>query len=55
MRSTFWPAILIVIGDLLLLSNLSILPLRELKAILAKWWPLILILIGVLSLLKKGR
>ena len=36
-------------------SNRGILPLGELKAILAKWWPLILILIGVLSLLKKGR
>lgn len=55
MRGTFWPIVLIVVGGLLLLSNLGILPLGELKALLAKWWPLILILIGVFSLLKKGR
>jgi hypothetical protein len=55
MRGTFWPIVLIVVGGLLLLSNLGILPLGELKALLAKWWPLILILIGVVSLLKKGR
>lgn len=55
MRGTFWPVIIILVGGLLLLSNLGILPLGELKAILAKWWPLILILIGVSALLKKGR
>jgi hypothetical protein len=55
MRGTFWPVILIIVGGLLLLSNLGILPLGELKALLAKWWPLILILIGVSALLKKGR
>ncbi len=55
MRGTFWPVFLIVLGSLLLLSNLGILPFGELKAIAATWWPLILILIGVTSLLKKGR
>ena len=55
LRGTFWPVILIIVGGLLLLSNLGILPLGELKALLAKWWPLILILIGVSALLKKGR
>lgn len=55
MRGTFWPVVLIVIGGLLLLSNLGILPLGEVKALAATWWPLILILIGVTSLLKKGR
>ena len=55
MRGTFWPVLLIVIGGLLLLSNLGILPLGEVKALAATWWPLILILIGVTSLLKKGR
>jgi uncharacterized membrane protein YhaH (DUF805 family) len=55
MRGTFWPIVLIVVGSLLLLSNLGILPLGELKALLARWWPLILILIGVFSLLKKSR
>ena len=55
MRGTFWPIVLIVVGSLLLLSNLGILPLGELKALLARWWPSILILIGVFSLMKKGR
>ena len=55
MRGTLWPVFLIVLGGLLLLSNLGILPLGELKALAATWWPLILILIGVSSLLKKGR
>mgnify|MGYP003487831373 CR=1 FL=1 len=55
MRGTLWPVVLIVLGGLLLLSNLGILPLGELNAILAKWWPLILILIGLSALLKKGR
>ena len=35
MRGTFWPIVLIVVGGLLLLSNLGILPLGELKALLA--------------------
>lgn len=55
MRGTFWPVILIIVGGLLLLSNLGILPLGELKTLLARWWPLILILIGVSALLRKGR
>ena len=55
MRGTFWPVVLIVVGGLLLLSNLGILPLGELKALVGTWWPLILILIGVTSLLKRGR
>lgn len=55
MRATFWPVTLIVLGGLLLLSNLGILPFGQVKALAATWWPLILILIGVTSLLKKGR
>ena len=55
MRGTFWPVILILVGGLLLLSNLGILPLGERKALVATGWPLILILIGAPSLLKKGR
>jgi len=55
MRGIFWPVILIVVGSLLLLSNLDILPLRELKALTATWWPLVLIVIGVTSLLRKGK
>lgn len=55
MRGTFWPVILIVVGALLLLTNLGLFPLLELKSMLATWWPLILIAIGVSALLRKGR
>ncbi len=55
MRGIFWPVILIVVGSLLLLSNLDILPLRELKVLMATWWPLILIALGVSALFRRGR
>ena len=55
MRGIFWPVVLIVIGGVLLLSNLGIFPLHELKALMATWWPLVLIALGVSGLLKKGR
>jgi Na+-transporting NADH:ubiquinone oxidoreductase subunit NqrB len=38
--------ILILIGFAFLLINLGILPVAELRTLLAKWWPLILIAIG---------
>jgi len=47
------PILLIIIGVLLLLSNLNVLPLGELKALLRQWWPLLLIIIGVIQL--RGR
>lgn len=47
------PLLLIIIGVLLLLSNLNVLPLGELKALLRQWWPLLLIIIGVIQL--RGR
>lgn len=55
MRGIFWPVTLIVVGSVLLLSNLGVLPLHELKALMATWWPLILIAIGAASLLRKTR
>mgnify|MGYP001237793598 CR=1 FL=1 len=55
MRGIFWPVILIAVGSLLLLSNLDILPLRDLKALMATWWPVILIAIGVSALIRRGR
>ncbi len=44
------PILLIVIGVLLLLSNLNILPIGEMKALLKQWWPVLLIVIGIIQL-----
>lgn len=54
-RSSFGPIVLILIGTIFLLVNLGLLPIAELKALLAKWWPLILILIGVWQLVRPRR
>lgn len=54
MRVNFGPVILILVGALLLLSNLDILPLGKIKNLAATWWPLILIVIGVLQLRRRG-
>lgn len=53
MSSKIGAITLIVIGLFFLLSNLDVLPMREVKAILKDWWPAILIIVGVLQL-KKG-
>jgi hypothetical protein len=53
-RSRTGAFILILIGIIFLLINLGVLPVRELKALLAQWWPLILILVG-LSMLFRPR
>jgi hypothetical protein len=45
-RSRTGAFILIFIGVVFLLINLGILPVAELRMLLAKWWPLILIAIG---------
>ena len=39
--------ILILVGAIFLLVNLGVLPVAELRQVLAKWWPLILIGVGV--------
>jgi hypothetical protein len=51
-RSRTGAFILILIGVIFLLINLGVLPVAELKALLAQWWPLILILVGVAMLLR---
>jgi len=51
-RSRSGAFILILIGVIFLLINLGVLPVAELKALLAQWWPLILILVGVAMLLR---
>lgn len=53
--SRFGALVLILVGGIFLLINLGILPVDEMKALLAKWWPLILIVIGVLSLTRSRR
>jgi len=54
-HSSFGAIVLIVVGSVLLLVNLGILPVAELRALLAKWWPLILILLGVWQLMRPRR
>lgn len=54
-RSSFGPIVLILVGTIFLLVNLGMLPISELRALLAKWWPLILILIGVWQLVRPRR
>ncbi len=54
-HSSFGAIVLIVVGSVLLLVNLGILPVAELRALLARWWPLILILIGVWQLMRPRR
>jgi hypothetical protein len=49
-RKNIGPILLILVGVLLLLSNLNILPLGEIKALLKQWWPLLLIIAGILQL-----
>lgn len=50
MRKSTGPLLLIVLGILLLLFNLGILPVGEVKAALKQWWPLLLIIIGIIQL-----
>lgn len=50
-KSLFAPLVLILLGTLLLLSNLGMLP--PLGPLLARWWPLVLIAIGVALLLRR--
>lgn len=54
-RSRVGPMILIAIGVILLLINFGVVPIAELKAMLAKWWPLILVVVGVWQLVRPGR
>ncbi|WP_167528825.1 LiaI-LiaF-like domain-containing protein [Desulfopila sp. IMCC35008] len=52
MRASVGPILLIVVGALLLLSNLGLVHLGQLKSVLKQWWPALLILIGILQLRK---
>ena len=50
MKKNTGPILLIIIGILLLLSNLNILPLGQLKDIFKQWWPLLLVIIGIIQM-----
>lgn len=54
-RSRTGAFVLILIGVIFLLINLGVLPVAELKALLAQWWPLILILVGVAILFQPRK
>ena len=53
-RSKIGAYILILIGIIFLFVNLEILPIPDLRLLVAKWWPLILILVGI-ALLGRQR
>jgi hypothetical protein len=53
--SRFGATVLILIGAVFLLINLGILPVAQLKALLAQWWPVILIVIGLWMLVRPRR
>lgn len=50
MKKNTGPILLIIVGILLLLSNLNILPMGQLKMLLKQWWPLLLVIIGIIQL-----
>jgi hypothetical protein len=51
LRSRTGAIVLIIVGTLLLLSNLGVVP--QLGPLLRQWWPLILIVIGVIMLIQR--
>lgn len=54
MRMYIGPILLIVVGALLLLSNLGLVHLGELKSVVKQWWPALLMVIGAMQLTKRG-
>lgn len=53
MRVSIGPILLIVTGALLLLSNLGLIQIGQLKEMLKLWWPALLIVAGVLQLFRR--
>jgi len=54
-RSRAGALILIFVGAVFLLINMGVLPVAELRQLLAQWWPLILIVVGVWLLARPGK
>lgn len=50
MRKSIGPILLIIVGAVLLLSNLGLIQIGMLKGIVKQWWPALLIVIGILQL-----
>ena len=53
MRSRTGAILLIVVGALLLLTNLGMIDLGAIRTLLKQWWPVILIGLGVSQLIRK--
>jgi len=53
MRASIGPILLIVTGAVLLLSNLGLIHIGQMKEILKQWWPALLIVIGALQLRRR--
>ncbi len=53
MRVSVGPIVLIVVGALLLLSNLGMIHIGQLKEVLKDWWPALLIVLGILQMMKR--
>ena len=54
-RSRTGAYILILVGVIFLLVNLGVLPIAELRQLLAQWWPLILIAVGLSLLMRPSK
>ncbi len=55
MRLHFGALILILIGVIFLSINLDLVPVEQLKTLLATWWPLVLIVVGIAAMLRPRR
>lgn len=53
MRLNFGPILLIAVGSVLLLSNLGLIQIGQLKELMKQWWPALLIIIGLFQLRRK--
>lgn len=55
MRLHLAALILILVGVIFLSINLDVMPVEQLKTLLATWWPLALILIGLAAMMRPRR
>ena len=55
MRLHLGSLILILIGLVFLAINLDLVPVEQLRTLLATWWPVVLIVVGVFAMLRPRR